>query len=320
MSEASPAPRLMSVVVPCLNGAVTLARLVEALREQRLPDGTELEILVVDNGSDDGSRELAERLPVRLLEQPRRGPAAARNTGLAAARGEVIIFLDVDTRPAGPDFISRHLAALQADPAAGISGGAISPDPAQRSLVAFAENATALFNWHDRLPPRPSTFQPSGNMAMPHWIRERVGPMDESLCWLEDFDWCQRVLQAGCTIRFTPRAGVYIQGRDSLSDAVAKFYRWGLLVRQVYLPGRPDQFWLFPDHPILFMLNGPVRLINETWVTLKRWFPYRPGRILLALPLVILYRAAWAWGLMRGGRAYLLRRQTARSARDVVSP
>jgi hypothetical protein len=68
------------------------------------------------------------------------------------------------------------------------------------------------------------------------------------------------------------------------------------------------------------MLNGPWRLVNETWVTLKRWFPCRPGRILPALPLVILFRAAWAWGLMRGGRAYLRRRKAAGLSRKVVSP
>lgn len=320
MNRDATAGRWVSVVIPCLNGAGTLAGLVEALKAQRLPPDTELEILVVDNGSTDGSRELAARLPVRRLEEPRPGPAAARNTGLGAARGDVIVFLDVDTRPAGPDFILQHLAVLQSDPAVGISGGAISPDPAQRSLTAFAENATALFNWHEGLPPRESTFQPSGNMALPRRVIDRIGPMNEELHWLEDFDWCQQALRAGYRIRFNPRAGVYIRGRDSLSAALVKFYRWGLHVRSVYLPGRTEQLWFFPDHPVLFMLNGPWRLVNETWVTLKRWLPCRPGRILLALPLVILFRTAWAWGLMRGGHAWLRRRKAAGLSRKVVSP
>lgn len=301
MAESVPAPlRTVSVIIPCLNAGATLPSLVQALRTQALPPGTALEILVVDNGSSDDSTRIAGDLPVRLLKESRPGAAAARNCGLKAATGDVIVFLDADTRPAHDGMILEHLATLDAHPRAGIAGGAITHDPRQRGVLPFAENATALFNWHDRLPARTLTFQPAGNMAFRRSLIDTVGMLNEHLLWLEDFEFSMRVRQAGYEIRFNPQAGVYIRGRESFRAIMAKFYRWGLNIRSTYAPGRRDQFWLFPDHPHLFALNGPLRAINETWVTVKRWFPVCPVRTVLLVPLFLVFRSAWALGMMTG--------------------
>ena len=290
----------VSVVIPCRNSERTIGRLVADLLRQDLPDGTDLEIVAVDNLSTDGTAALLRTLPVLHVAEPAPGPAAARNAGVRASSGDVVVFLDSDTRPMHPRVLATHLATLAAHPDVGISGGPIVHDVEQRSLLAFAENATALFNWHDRLPRRELTFQPGGNMAFRRETFDLVGPMDESLRTLEDFEWNQRVLRAGFTVLFDPTAGVYITGRESLTAILAKFYTWGLNIRSVYVPGRRTQVWLFPDNPRLFWLNAPLRMLNETWVTVKRWFPVAPVRTILLLPLFLLFRAAWAAGLAAG--------------------
>ncbi len=302
-SSPSSAARTVSVVIPCLNAAATLPGLVHGLLHQELPPGVTLEILIVDNGSTDASAQVAAGLPVRLLSEKRPGAAATRNTGVRASRGDIILFLDADTRPSDPRLVAEHLANLDSDPAIGISGGAITHDPDQPGWLPFAENATGLFNWHDRLPGRDLTFQPTGNMAFRRSLYDAIGPLDESLLWLEDFDFNLRVRKAGYRIRFTPRAGVHIRGRESFRAILRKFYRWGLNIRSVYVPGRREQFWLFPDHPRLFPLNGPLRAVNETWVTVKRWFPVCPVKILLLVPAILIFRSAWAWGMMSGASA-----------------
>ena len=296
--------RLVSVVIPCLNVANTVERLVRSLRAQQLPVGVEIEIVTVDNGSTDGTAELLRRLPVRIIEEEKRGPAAARNAGVRGARGEIIVFLDADMRAAHGRLIAEHLRTLDVHVDAGISGGAMTHDPEQRNLLAFAENATALFNWHDRLPARELTFQPAGNQAFRRALFDELGPWDESLLYLEDFEWSQRVVPSGRKIYFNPAAGSYITGRESLGAIIYKFYTWGLNVREFYLPGRSSQVWLFGDNPRLFWVNAPLRMLNETWVTVKRWFPFYPLKTLLLIPLFLLYRAAWATGIAVGAHRY----------------
>ena len=296
--------RIVSIVIPCLNVANTIERLVESLRAQQLPAGVEIEIVTVDNGSTDGTAELLRRLQVRIVEEAKRGPAAARNAGVRGARGEIIVFLDADMRAAHNRLIAEHLRTLDGHTNAGISGGAITHDPEQRNIFACAENATALFNWHERLPVRELTFQPAGNQALRRALFDELGMWDESLLYLEDFEWSQRVVRSGRKIYFNPAAGAYITGRESLCAIIYKFYTWGLNVREFYLPGRSSQVWLFGDNPKLFWINTPLRMLNETWVTVKRWFPFYPLKTLLLIPLFLLYRAAWATGITVGANRY----------------
>ncbi|HXF52414.1 MAG TPA: glycosyltransferase [Dehalococcoidia bacterium] len=97
-----------SFVIPALNEAADIAATLEATLAQRLPAS---EVIVVDGGSTDGTREIVRRYagrgPVRLLEQRgRTGVGAARNAGIHAATGDVIVALNADVRPP-PDFLER---------------------------------------------------------------------------------------------------------------------------------------------------------------------------------------------------------------------
>ena len=100
---------LISVVIPCFNQARYLA---EAIESARSPEYT-VEIIVVDDGSTDGSGDVARRHDVVVIVQENRGLAAARNRGLDAASGTFVIFLDADDRllPGGIDIAVRALAA-----------------------------------------------------------------------------------------------------------------------------------------------------------------------------------------------------------------
>lgn len=104
-----------SVVVPMLNAEPYIERCVTSLLAQNYP-AEDYEMILVDNGSTDRSAELASRHPrVKLLREGMRGSYAARNTGVAAAHGETIAFLDADCA-ADPDWLQTLAAALQ-DPA-----------------------------------------------------------------------------------------------------------------------------------------------------------------------------------------------------------
>lgn len=107
---------LVSVVVPCFNAAVTLSRTLASARAQT---HERLEIIVVDDGSTDGSAEVAKahgRIDPRVtvLRQPNGGVAAARNAGISAARGRFVAPLDADDIW-HPDKIARQLALAEDD-------------------------------------------------------------------------------------------------------------------------------------------------------------------------------------------------------------
>jgi hypothetical protein len=86
----------VSVVIPCLNEAETIGECVRAAYS--VLDGSALngEVIVVDNGSDDGSGDLARASGATVIEEPRRGYGSAYQTGLAAARGTYVIMVDAD--------------------------------------------------------------------------------------------------------------------------------------------------------------------------------------------------------------------------------
>jgi hypothetical protein len=89
-------PVRVSVVIPCLNEAENIARCVTLARE--VLDGSEItgEIIVVDNGSEDGSAELAEAAGATVVREPRRGYGRAYLSGFEVARGDYIVMIDAD--------------------------------------------------------------------------------------------------------------------------------------------------------------------------------------------------------------------------------
>src|SRR5687768_9307859 len=86
----------VSIVLPCLNEADTLAACIVRAREALDESGIQGEIIVADNGSTDGSPEIAKRLDARLIKVPEKGYGSALMGGIEAARGRFVIMADAD--------------------------------------------------------------------------------------------------------------------------------------------------------------------------------------------------------------------------------
>lgn len=111
-------PDTVSVIVPVRNGRETLADCLRALQRQTHPPD---EIIVIDDGSSDGSAAIACRFGVTVLVQPPAGPAAARNRGAAAARGDILLFTDADCAPHST-WVAAMLAPFTNPQVAGVKG------------------------------------------------------------------------------------------------------------------------------------------------------------------------------------------------------
>ncbi len=111
---------MISVIVPVRNAAGTLAACLQALTQQAF-DPAGYEVIVVNDGSTDDTSALARRYPVRVVDLPPSGPAAARNQGVALAQGELVLVTDGDCAPA-PDWVAHMAAAFAAPEVMGARG------------------------------------------------------------------------------------------------------------------------------------------------------------------------------------------------------
>lgn len=105
----------MSVVICAYNEGPHIRRLLRSLALQTLQP---FEVIVVDDGSTDATRKIAEREAVRVIAVPHRGPAVGRNVGARCANGKILVFLDGDMACA-PTFVERLVAPIQAGSAVG---------------------------------------------------------------------------------------------------------------------------------------------------------------------------------------------------------
>jgi glycosyltransferase involved in cell wall biosynthesis len=104
----------VSVVIPAYNEATYIDRLLEALSEQSFKD---FEVIISDAESKDGTREVVEsfkdKLDVKFIEAPPKGPAFGRNQGAMLARGDWLLFLDADVDLNDPNFIKKVLTQTE---------------------------------------------------------------------------------------------------------------------------------------------------------------------------------------------------------------
>ena len=110
---------LVSVVIACYNGE---AHLEEAIKSALAQSHSGVEIIVVDDGSTDGSSEIAQKFPVRYIRQENRGLSASRNLGIDASRGNYVVFLDADDR-LRPEAIETGLRVMAEHPESAMTVG-----------------------------------------------------------------------------------------------------------------------------------------------------------------------------------------------------
>jgi glycosyltransferase involved in cell wall biosynthesis len=167
---------MISVIVPVFNTARYLDRVIEALENQDYPR-SEFELIFVDNGSVDQSREILERHSgLRVLSETERGSYAARNRAIHAARGEILAFTDSDCLPCRDWLRAIDLAFTQ--PGAQVVLGPRNAAPGGRGLrlVSAYENhkMEMVCSWSDPL----VYYGYTNNMAMRARTMERFGPFE----------------------------------------------------------------------------------------------------------------------------------------------
>jgi len=202
MADPIPQQKLISVILPVYNGERHLGEAIESVLGQTYEP---FELLIVDDGSTDTSAGVAERYVssrVRVLRQENAGTSAARNTGIAASRGEMLAHFDADDVWL-PDSLALRAEVLLADEGADVVCGHVeeffSPELDEEDRRRLRDLRMPM-----------AAYLPTA-MLVRRDAQERVGPFDVSLPAGQDLDWLLRAREAG--LRFVDIADVVVRRR-----------------------------------------------------------------------------------------------------------
>jgi GT2 family glycosyltransferase len=289
-----------SVIIPNWNGLRLLRPCLDALAQQTCRD---VEVLVVDNASTDGSVEVVRREYgwVRLLAETRNhGYAVGCNLGMAAARSNVLVLLNNDT-VVEPDWLAELLAALDRHPEAGAAASRIMI----HSQPGILHSAGDVYG-RDGVPDSRGVWQPYGPpydvealifggcgaaVAYRREMIDQIGPLEgRFFMWCEDVDLAWRAQLAGWRCVYAPRAVVhhhlsatgggalasYYVGRNTIW-VIARDYPWSLL-RRHWRAVAAAQWRVFGDALRAWRGDAARARLRGQLVGLLTWPRWLPAR------------------------------------------
>jgi glycosyltransferase involved in cell wall biosynthesis len=255
---------MITVIVPTRNRPLQLERCLLAMRDLDTGGDFAWEVIVVDNGSEDGPKSIVEKfktcLPLRYVFEPKRGLSRARNRGIAEARYPIVAFTDDDCL-VDRNWLAAISTVFDRHPDVSIVSGRVELDDPRHHAVATrvfdrtAQVATA----EDVL-----TMTIGCNMACRRAVIDLIGVFDPSfgkgtrIGSAEDIDFLYRALKAGAKIVYSPDVVVrHAHGRDTPASVAS--------VTQDYVTGRGAFYAKFiGDRQILKMAYWEVRaLVKE---------------------------------------------------------
>jgi GT2 family glycosyltransferase len=265
---------MISVLIPVKDGGSDLVRCLDAINRQHVDD--DVEIVVVDSGSTDGSADRARGAGARVHEIPAEEfvHGATRNLAARLSRGDILVFTTQDAEPRGDDWLASLVAALREAGAAGVYGRQLPHDdatPPERFFLNFMygdEPRTQRLDSVEALTYEHTLFS-NVNSAIPRDVWARY-PFRDDVVMSEDQEWSRRVLLDGMTIVYEPRAAVRHSHAYTLGEAFRRFYASGASADRSYVAGRSSRAALRTA-----MARYGREELRWLWSSgRRRWIPY----------------------------------------------
>jgi O-antigen biosynthesis protein len=296
-------PRISVVVCSC-NGARTLRDCFEGLSRLEYPN---FEVIVVDDGSNDGTAAIGREYGFRVISTDRQGLGSARNTGLNAATGEIVAYLDDDAYP-DAHWLTYLAAAFLRTPHAGVGGPNIAPpgDGCIAACVASSPGGPV----HVLLSDAEAEHIPGCNAAFRKSSLQAIGGFDRRFRVAgDDVDVCWRLQEEGSTLGFSPSAVVWHHRRNSIRAYWKQQRGYGeaeALLKRVW-PEKHNAAghmrWsgrVYGNGPLMQILARAGRIYHGTWGSAPFQPLYQPRpRLVWSLP------ATPDWYLLVAGLAAL---------------
>lgn len=216
----------VSIIVPVYNGKKTLPFCLDSLMSLDFPKD-ELEIIVVDNNSIDGTNEIIKRYPVKYVFEKKRGRATARNRGIREAKGELIAFTDADC-VVDRLWLTNLIKGFTDGEIGGCGGEILSYNP--QTPIEKYYDFKCIISQRESLA-REDIFLPriaTSNAIYRRGVLEEVGLFDDYFITGEDVDLSWRVYLRGYQLNYIPSAIVYHKcSIISIKDFFKHFFEYG---------------------------------------------------------------------------------------------
>jgi len=325
----------VSIIVPCRNEAAHVEEFLDALLRQRAP-GLDLEVLVVDGMSNDGSREIVARYAtrhssIRILANPALVVSTGLNVALRAATGDIVLRMDVHTSYAD-DYVLQCVRVLERTGADNVGGPWVARGHGVVSEAIAAAFASPIVSGGGRA--HAAAYEgPVDTVYLGCWRRDafrRFGLFDEELVRNQDDEFNFRITRAGGVVWQSPAIRSWYMPRNSLRGLYRQYFQYGYWkVRVMQKHGRPAA-WRHVA-PAASLLTVVLLGVGSMFLSPARWLL---GGLLLAyavalalgtlglarrngwaklapvLPAVFAtYHAAYGMGFLLGAWDFLVRRR-----------
>ncbi len=270
----------VSIIIRCYNEEQHIGRLLDSIMDQTLQD---FEIIVVDSGSTDSTRDIASNYPVRMLSiQPSEFSfGRSLNMGCTAARGNFIVIASAHIYPVYRDWVEQLLVPFS-NPRVALVYGKQRGD----ENTKYSEHRV-FSRWFPDIsrPIQDYPFCNNANAAIRRSIWLNM-PYNESLPGLEDVDWANRAIQAGYILSYVAEAEI-IHVHDETPQRIYNRYRREAIAMKRIFPYEHFSLW---DFLRLFVAN----VVND-------WYHALHDRVLhLYLVQIVMFRLMQFWGTYRG--------------------
>ncbi len=270
-----------SIVIRTFNEEKHLPRLLEAIRRQTYQ---EFEIIVVDSGSLDRTREIARRYCNKALQIDSHDFTFgySLNVGIHNSVGRYIAIVSAHTEPVQPSWLADLIAPLREDQTAMVYGRQLGT-PSSRFAEVRDFRRTFDTEWKVLEPP--CFFANNANSAIRRDLWDQH-PFDETLPGLEDIEWAKHWMKRGYRVVYEPRAAIYHIHEETWRQLRRRYYREGVAARWIGIKGR--------RHIPLEVLREGKNLAGDLLeASLEGCLVQKSGEI-------VLFRANKAFGTTRG--------------------
>jgi glycosyltransferase involved in cell wall biosynthesis len=263
----------VTIAIPCFNEERHIEACLDDVFSQDYP-ADRLEVLVADGMSTDRTRnvlgEISARHPgrLRVIDNPRRLQAPAMNAMIAAARGDVIVRMDVHARYA-PDYVEQCVAVLEETGADNVGGAqrAVAETWFQRALCAALDSPLGVGGASYRDPEKEGFVDTVFLGAFRRKVIDAVGGYDDNAVTNEDAELNQRILAAGGKVFLSRKIVVNYMPRGSFRSLARQYFKYGkgrartLLKHKRYPTIRPVLPFLMVVGGVTLLVVPPLRLL-----------------------------------------------------------